>query len=87
MSRLFKLANRVLTAPAFRPKTLAPAQTTKCLFRNYGAPAVPSKEEIVKRCMEVLQDYEKVDETKVTIDAHFLNDLGLDSLDTVSLSH
>lgn len=33
----------------------------------------------------VLKDYHKIDASKVTLDAHFINDLGLDSLDQVEL--
>lgn len=35
--------------------------------------------------MLVLNLYDKIDPNKLTLDAHFLNDLGLDSLDTVEV--
>jgi NADH dehydrogenase (ubiquinone) 1 alpha/beta subcomplex 1 len=35
--------------------------------------------------LRVVKNYEKVDATKVTPTAHFVNDLGLDSLDTVEV--
>lgn len=35
--------------------------------------------------MRVVKNYEKVDASKVSASAHFVNDLGLDSLDSVEL--
>ena len=35
--------------------------------------------------MQVLKGFEKVDPAKVTASAHFVNDLGLDSLDAVEV--
>jgi NADH dehydrogenase (ubiquinone) 1 alpha/beta subcomplex 1 len=35
--------------------------------------------------LRVVKNYEKVDASKVTPTAHFVNDLGLDSLDTVEV--
>ncbi len=35
--------------------------------------------------MRVVKNFEKVDASKVSASAHFVNDLGLDSLDTVEL--
>ncbi len=37
--------------------------------------------------LQVLKNFEKVDPAKVTPTAHFVNDLGLDSLDAVEVSH
>ena len=35
--------------------------------------------------IQVLKNFEKVDPAKVTASAHFVNDLGLDSLDAVEV--
>ena len=42
-------------------------------------------EQIQERVINVVKNFEKVDPEKVNPDAHFVNDLGLDSLDTVEL--
>ncbi|KAJ3097240.1 hypothetical protein HDU97_005064 [Phlyctochytrium planicorne] len=38
------------------------------------------------RVLNVVKGFEKVDAAKVTLDSHFINDLGLDSLDQVDLT-
>lgn len=44
-----------------------------------------NRDEVAERVMKVVKSFEKVDPKKVSLKAHFLNDLGLDSLDTVEL--
>ncbi|CAN6180517.1 unnamed protein product [Urochloa humidicola] len=44
-----------------------------------------SREEVVDRVLDVLKSHPKVDPSKVTPEAHFEKDLGLDSLDTVEV--
>ena len=39
----------------------------------------------LNKIKEIIVDKLGVDETKITIDAHFIEDLGADSLDTVEL--
>ncbi|KAJ3104074.1 hypothetical protein HDU97_009523 [Phlyctochytrium planicorne] len=57
------------------------------LARAYSGHAEPlTIEKIEKRVMELLSDFEKVDVAKLTLDAHFINDLGLDSLDQVEIT-
>lgn len=41
--------------------------------------------EVEQRVIHVVQNFAKVDSTKVNRNAHFINDLGLDSLDEVEL--
>jgi len=54
--------------------------------RWYSAPSGLSKEEVQGRIMDLLKNFDKVtDATKITGTAHFSNDLGLDSLDTVEV--
>ncbi|KAL3153948.1 Acyl carrier protein 2, mitochondrial [Trebouxia sp. C0010 RCD-2024] len=43
------------------------------------------KNEVTERILNVVKNFEKVDQSKVTPSAHFQKDLGLDSLDTVEL--
>ncbi|KAF4378647.1 hypothetical protein CsatB_029223 [Cannabis sativa] len=43
------------------------------------------KSEVTDRVINVVKNFQKVDPSKVTPNAHFQNDLGLDSLDTVEV--
>lgn len=43
------------------------------------------KSEVTDRVVTVVKNFQKVDPSKVTTSAHFQNDLGLDSLDTVEI--
>jgi len=53
--------------------------------RNYSAQEPMSLELIRDRILLVLKLYDKVDVGKLTVDSHFMNDLGLDSLDHVEV--
>ncbi|KAF7094516.1 hypothetical protein CFC21_096819 [Triticum aestivum] len=44
-----------------------------------------TRDEVVGRVLDVLKCHPKVDPSKVTPEAHFEKDLGLDSLDTVEV--
>lgn len=44
-----------------------------------------NKEDVLTRVLEVVKNFEKVDASKVTAQSHFVNDLGLDSLDVVEV--
>ncbi|KAL7109592.1 hypothetical protein ACP275_06G184400 [Erythranthe tilingii] len=43
------------------------------------------KSEVADRVLSVVKNFQKVDPSKVTPNAHFQKDLGLDSLDTVEI--
>lgn len=43
------------------------------------------KTDVLARVTEVVKNFEKVDASKVTAESHFINDLGLDSLDVVEV--
>lgn len=43
------------------------------------------KDEVRDRVISVVKNFQKVDPSKVVPNAHFQNDLGLDSLDTVEI--
>merc|ERR1711935_831354 len=71
------------TSLLFRPATLG-FQT-----RSYGAIVpLPTLDETEKRIIQVLTDFEKTDKDKLeqlSVDAHYIKDLGLDSLDVVEV--
>eukprot|EP00241_Pyramimonas_parkeae_P009758 CAMPEP_0114237856 /NCGR_PEP_ID=MMETSP0058-20121206/7614_1 /TAXON_ID=36894 /ORGANISM="Pyramimonas parkeae, CCMP726" /LENGTH=112 /DNA_ID=CAMNT_0001349927 /DNA_START=105 /DNA_END=443 /DNA_ORIENTATION=- len=64
------------------PVTVTLPQTAA---RYFGADAGLSKEDVTARVMEVVKAFDKVDPGKVTPNATFATDLGLDSLDTVEV--
>ncbi|TPX36165.1 hypothetical protein SmJEL517_g01659 [Synchytrium microbalum] len=41
---------------------------------------------IEDRVMQLLRDFDKVEQAKLSLDSHFINDLGLDSLDQVEIT-
>jgi NADH dehydrogenase (ubiquinone) 1 alpha/beta subcomplex 1 len=51
--------------------------------RVFSSKAPLSVQQVEDRVMEVLRNFDKVNKEKLTLDAHFINDLGLDSLDQV----
>ncbi|XP_066137514.1 acyl carrier protein isoform X2 [Euwallacea fornicatus] len=57
-------------------------------FRYYSPEIVkakPTEAEIKERVLKVVASYDKVTADKLTLDSHFINDLGLDSLDHVEV--
>ncbi|KEG09301.1 acyl carrier protein, mitochondrial precursor [Trypanosoma grayi] len=44
-----------------------------------------NKDDVLTRVLEVIKNFEKVDASKVTPESHFVNDLGLNSLDVVEV--
>ncbi|RUS33278.1 acyl carrier protein-like protein [Jimgerdemannia flammicorona] len=60
---------------------IAPAIFT----RLYSASTSLSRSDIESRVLDILKGFDKVDPAKVSLNAHFSNDLGLDSLDTVEV--
>jgi len=59
-------------------------QSTKPVTRNYGHQPL-SLESIGNRILLVLKLYDKIDVEKLSLESHFMNDLGLDSLDHVEV--
>jgi len=53
--------------------------------RQYSGGGPPSEAVIKERLLAVIKNFHKVDPNVLTEKSHFLNDLGLDSLDTVEL--
>lgn len=80
---------------AFQPNSLtasasggillsAPLPPHKLIVRNGHKPAL-TYDYIRERILLVLRLYDKIDPDKLTLDSHFYNDLGLDSLDHVEV--
>jgi len=95
-SRLFNLARAIVrTAPRaslLRARVALPSAPSALFPRAFAAAAQGSvvqtfldKKEVAERVVAVLKGFEKVDASKVTATAHFVNDLGLDSLDAVEV--
>lgn len=53
--------------------------------RTFSDKPPMTKKSIEERVLLVLRLYDKVDPAKLSLDSHFLNDLGLDSLDHVEV--
>ncbi|CAJ0837353.1 7121_t:CDS:2 [Entrophospora sp. SA101] len=54
-------------------------------LRSYSDAAALTRENIEARILDILKAFDKVDPSKVTTQARFADDLGLDSLDTVEV--
>ncbi|KAL1900776.1 mitochondrial acyl carrier protein [Ceratocystis pirilliformis] len=83
-------ASRVAVRPAIAvaPRGLlaTPARVAPIAIRSYSAAAGLGKEEVEGRIMSLLQGFDKVSNPEhIKPTAHFANDLGLDSLDTVEV--
>eukprot|EP01137_Pigoraptor_chileana_P017177 Opistho-2@74876 len=70
--------------PSLRGINAAMPAITVGGMRLYSGGAL-SREDVISRIVGVLSNFEKVDPKKVTAEAHFIKDLGLDSLDTVEV--
>jgi hypothetical protein len=73
-----RMAPRTAAAPQFR---VAPALWS----RSFASGGFLPKEEVSSRVLDVVKNFQNVDPAKVTATSHFINDLGLDSLDTVEV--
>ncbi|KAF8731863.1 hypothetical protein HU200_015807 [Digitaria exilis] len=84
------ILRRIRLSPAPSLPLAAAASQPHALARWLARPmsshdAHLSREEVVDRVLDVLKSHPKVDPSKVTPEAHFEKDLGLDSLDTVEV--
>jgi acyl carrier protein len=77
-------ARKILRRLHARAQSIARRPHEK-LRRVPTRPPAPPPAQVSDRVMGCLKSFPKVDPTKVTSSAHFLNDLGLDSLDTVEV--
>ncbi|GAA5817821.1 Acyl carrier protein, mitochondrial [Mucor flavus] len=64
-------------------RATATRMATPALFSRMYA-TLP-KEDVQTRVLDVVKSFDKVDGSKVTAEANFIKDLGLDSLDTVEV--
>ena len=65
----------------------APLRVAPALWsRSFASGGFLPKEEVSSRVLDVVKNFQNVDPAKVTATSHFINDLGLDSLDTVEVS-
>ncbi|KAI8985232.1 acyl carrier-like protein [Pilobolus umbonatus] len=77
---LFSAASRAATFRTMLPVS----RITPAAYRFYSAGGL-SHADIETRVLDILRGFDKIDPTKITTDAHFIKDLGLDSLDTVEI--
>merc|ERR1719240_63156 len=71
---------------AVRHASARPALAVGLLQQRRGlAAAFLDEADVTDRVLGCLKNFQKVDPTKVTDKSHFMNDLGLDSLDTVEV--
>lgn len=84
--------------PANRMIVVAPSSQIRFYADNHGHSAdttatdnarqgqyLLDKQDVLQRVLEIVKNFEKVDAAKVTPESHFINDLGLDSLDVVEV--
>ncbi|CAM8888606.1 unnamed protein product [Rhodiola kirilowii] len=71
------------------PRSARPSTSFSVLMRRCFSDEVRGsfldKSEVTDRVINVVKNFQKVDPSKVTPEAHFQNDLGLDSLDAVEV--
>ncbi|XP_025420961.1 acyl carrier protein, mitochondrial isoform X3 [Sipha flava] len=89
MLRRYPLActgNRLLSETKFiNNLNLQKCIVPTTLVRHYSVKPPLTIDQIKKRVLLVLQLYDKVNPDKLTLESHFINDLGLDSLDHVEV--
>ncbi|KAF2203043.1 ACP-like protein [Delitschia confertaspora ATCC 74209] len=79
------IARSAVRSSLFRPQQITPSTYFQAV-RCYSAPASLSRDEVEGRIMDLLKNFDKVqDVSKLNPQSHFVNDLGLDSLDTVEV--
>jgi acyl carrier protein len=87
MNSIFNIASRILSRPILERALLKrPTITGNISLNKRWAHNAPLTYDFVReRILLVLRLYDKVNPDKLTLDSHFVNDLGLDSLDHVEL--
>ncbi|KAL2151776.1 hypothetical protein VTH82DRAFT_6874 [Thermothelomyces myriococcoides] len=79
-------ARRIAVAPTPRVSSFVPKAVSWQAVRCYASGGSLDRTEVYERIKQLLQGFDKVnDPSKITETAHFANDLGLDSLDTVEV--
>ena len=67
------------------PAAARPAAPVFALQKRWPAAAFLDEADVTDRVLGCLKNFQKADPPKVTAKSHFMNDLGLDSLDTVEV--
>ncbi|KAL9704695.1 hypothetical protein quinque_008213 [Culex quinquefasciatus] len=86
--KLAEVRDRVLKVVAAYDKVTADKQTGRwqlAITRSYSAKEPLTLQLIKERVLLVLKLYDKVNPEKLSLESHFINDLGLDSLDHVEV--
>ena len=78
------MMNRMLVSVARAARPMA-VRAQAPVARAFSAQTFLDKADVTGRVVQVVSDFDKVDASKVTPTSHFINDLGLDSLDTVEV--
>jgi len=84
-SRSFSALARANSLPLHRGVAVAPMMALRPQLQCRFMATFLEEADVTDRIMGCLKNFQKVDPTKVTATSHFLNDLGLDSLDTVEV--
>ncbi|XP_031622350.1 acyl carrier protein, mitochondrial isoform X2 [Contarinia nasturtii] len=66
------------------PSLVKSVQVMKVLSNTYSTKKL-TKKEIEEKVLQVVKSYDKIVAEKLTPESHFINDLGLDSLDHVEV--
>ncbi|XP_040171413.1 acyl carrier protein, mitochondrial isoform X3 [Anopheles arabiensis] len=82
VARRDRCNEKFLTAPA--SALLSPFEPKVWSVHRFFA-TKPKVDEIKQRVLKVVGAYDKVTADKLTLESHFINDLGLDSLDHVEV--
>ncbi|KAJ1759949.1 mitochondrial acyl carrier protein [Coemansia sp. RSA 1807] len=85
MFRLAALRFAAAARPAVPRALTASARVTMPTMRLYSAGGALSRSDIQARIFQLLQDFDKVNQEKLSPTADFSKELGLDSLDTVEV--
>ncbi|KAJ1777393.1 mitochondrial acyl carrier protein [Coemansia sp. RSA 2523] len=85
MFRLAALRLAAAARPAVPRALTASARVTMPTMRLYSAGGALSRSDIQARIFQLLQDFDKVNQEKLSPTADFSKELGLDSLDTVEV--
>jgi len=76
---------RSLTNLATTRMVVVPMTRTSAIsqVRWMGAAPVPTTKQAEEKMLTILRLFDDIDPSKLTMDSHFINDLGLESLDVV----
>ncbi|KAH8371048.1 hypothetical protein KR093_006006 [Drosophila rubida] len=80
-----EIQHRVLKVVCAYDKDASRGRWQTQSVRSYSAKPPLSLKLINERVLLVLKLYDKIDPSKLNVDSHFINDLGLDSLDHVEV--